>query len=436
MADTNFVPRVTRIVSTWLQDVNDAVYRANSAITGVTSTLYRSILAKLSDTVSVKDFGASGNGVTDDTAAFIAAIAAMAKGRKLYIPYGVYLISSTLTLNRAITIIGDGRENDNNARILKSASLNGPLFYITDTSVTIENLMLTGIAGNGGNGITIEGQRAIIRDVTITAMGNDAIRIGADGLNINANLWTLDSVMCYANGRRGLYLHSGDANANAGVATRCFFWVNTEDGVRIANADLNTFIGCTSEQNTGWGLDFISPAHDNMWVGGDIEANTAGQITKATGATRNNVFLPNHSWALGARAFNSGAQSIPDAAETKLTFDSERWDTDDCHSTSVSSGRLTANTAGMYVISASIAFADNATGRRKVSIRWNDATLIAQESQPASTAGDSTYMTVSTIYKMAAGDYVEVQVYQNSGGALNLGTFNQTSQEFSMIRQN
>ena len=40
---------------------------------------------KLRDLVSVKDFGAKGNGTADDTAAIVAAIAS---GRALYLPAG------------------------------------------------------------------------------------------------------------------------------------------------------------------------------------------------------------------------------------------------------------------------------------------------------------------------------------------------------------
>lgn len=51
--------------------------------------------------VNVKSFGAAGNGVTDDTAAFQAAIAAAQASQTnngIYVPMGQYVISSTLTL--------------------------------------------------------------------------------------------------------------------------------------------------------------------------------------------------------------------------------------------------------------------------------------------------------------------------------------------------
>ena len=73
--------------------------------TGATA---RTVDAKLKDTVSVKDFGAVGDGVTDDTVAIQAAIdsynAANLK-TSVYVPPGKYRITSTLFVNRNHTII-------------------------------------------------------------------------------------------------------------------------------------------------------------------------------------------------------------------------------------------------------------------------------------------------------------------------------------------
>lgn len=60
--------------------------------------------SKLREFVSVKDFGAIGDGVTDDTAAIQAAIDS---GKPcIYIPEGSYKITAALTLSEAITIEG------------------------------------------------------------------------------------------------------------------------------------------------------------------------------------------------------------------------------------------------------------------------------------------------------------------------------------------
>ena len=62
---------------------------------------------KLSQTISVKDFGAVGNGIADDTAEIQAALTAGA-GRSVYFPGGTYLISATLTVPADTMVTGDG----------------------------------------------------------------------------------------------------------------------------------------------------------------------------------------------------------------------------------------------------------------------------------------------------------------------------------------
>ena len=86
----------------------------NFTATG-TSAVARPVISKLGDIVSVKDFGAVGDGVTDDTAAIQAAISALvaAGGGTLYVPSGAYRVSSRITATcggqQHISVKGDGR---------------------------------------------------------------------------------------------------------------------------------------------------------------------------------------------------------------------------------------------------------------------------------------------------------------------------------------
>jgi len=61
-------------------------------------------------TVSVRAFGATGDGVTDDLAAFQTAISTVtaAGGGTIAVPKGTYLVSETLTLPAFTTLVGDG----------------------------------------------------------------------------------------------------------------------------------------------------------------------------------------------------------------------------------------------------------------------------------------------------------------------------------------
>ena len=87
-------------VATTAGDASSITYTA-----GYTGSVQRTVQARLDDTVSVKDFGAVGDG-TDATSAFIAAVASGAKA--VYIPSGTYALSSPIVVTRDIFIYGDG----------------------------------------------------------------------------------------------------------------------------------------------------------------------------------------------------------------------------------------------------------------------------------------------------------------------------------------
>jgi len=66
----------------------------------------RTALEKFRDVVSVKDFGAVGDGVADDTAEINAALASGAK--MVHVPAGTYKVSATINVPANVSIVGDG----------------------------------------------------------------------------------------------------------------------------------------------------------------------------------------------------------------------------------------------------------------------------------------------------------------------------------------
>lgn len=84
-----------------------------------TGAVARTGQAKMRDTVSIKDFGAVGDGVTNDTAAFTTALAyvdSLPAGGTIYVPQGIYVAdidASKLTqvFDKPITLMGAGRSS-------------------------------------------------------------------------------------------------------------------------------------------------------------------------------------------------------------------------------------------------------------------------------------------------------------------------------------
>jgi hypothetical protein len=96
-------------------------------IQGGTNSVTRSLTSKLQDEVSAKDFGAVGNGVTDDTAAIQAwATYVVANQKRGYLPEGTYILSSAISIPQGgnYSFIGAGRASS----ILRQTVNNLPIF--------------------------------------------------------------------------------------------------------------------------------------------------------------------------------------------------------------------------------------------------------------------------------------------------------------------
>lgn len=100
----------------------------------------RTVESKLQETVSVKDFGAVGDGVTDDTAAIQNALDT---GKNVFIPAGIYVFSAQLDLTtNGQTIYGEGH----GLSVLdSSATASITALYATGIdNITIKELSLLG----------------------------------------------------------------------------------------------------------------------------------------------------------------------------------------------------------------------------------------------------------------------------------------------------
>lgn len=96
---------------------NVAGYAAQTG-PSVLTPITRSYFDKLDDFVSIRDFGATGDGSTDDTAAINRALSQIYKTgyseveplarRKIYFPGGTYIINDALTIPPYATLVGDG----------------------------------------------------------------------------------------------------------------------------------------------------------------------------------------------------------------------------------------------------------------------------------------------------------------------------------------
>jgi len=120
--------------------------------------------------LSVKSYGAVGDGVTDDTAAIQAAIArvGIAGGGIVYIPPGTYLLSNSLSITTAgVNIVGAGIQ----ATILKQSSTTaGVLAFNTFASGVVQNRVanLKISHSSASTGAAISGQSLWVDGVLVS----------------------------------------------------------------------------------------------------------------------------------------------------------------------------------------------------------------------------------------------------------------------------
>ena len=110
-----------------------------------TGAVSRQAQDKMREAVSVKDFGAVGDGVADDTAAIQAAIDT---NSRVYLPAGTYAISSSLVKPSSGRIILEG-ESPLNTSLVALAGFTGYMVK-SDGHYNIRNLRFTGILNTAG----------------------------------------------------------------------------------------------------------------------------------------------------------------------------------------------------------------------------------------------------------------------------------------------
>jgi hypothetical protein len=123
-----------------------------------------------------------------------------------------------------------------------------------------------------------------------------------------------------------------------------------------------------------------------------------------------------------ARATNSGPVLIPDSTITTVPFDQEDFDTANLHDNAIQNTRLTAPIGGIYVITGHASWPLGTSGGRGIYLSVKTGTTfrrIAGTVQKASDVGESK-QTVSAVYLLGPGDYVELEAVQSSGGDENI----------------
>ena len=276
-----------------------------------TGAVMRSVYSKLNETVSVKDFGAVGDGVVDDTAALQAArdyLASLSISGielpTLLFPAGIYKysLSPNWALNKInLQTVGEVRmryTGVGNAFIIDGGTASVTMYSLTFSRFIIE------APSTAGHGVYIRNIHHSTFDFQVQGAGSASSGIYvafsvcsvfySPKVSVNDGGWYLG-----AKPNMGIFLTNAVVGIDAGFTSYCTF-VNpiiegTTQGIQVHRGLGNTFIGGTSEGITDTAIIIHDTSIRNKFFTIDMEGNLGdvlcnGQENEFYGIDSNGIF--------------------------------------------------------------------------------------------------------------------------------------------------
>ena len=283
----------------------------------------RTVLDKLRDVVSVKDFGAVGDGVANDTAAIASAISAAA-GKTLAIPPGTYLVDSfDMSTNKPVAVLGPG------ATIKARSVTAGALVLIENphggsNEVFRFDVKMVDADGKAAYAVRIHGgQNMVMSFAAKNATSHGVWLDAASGYGIYYSKFWIDSTY---NGGCGVFMATTDAAYR--IANNVFMGVaqnNLSHGWSMNYAQ-NTFVGCGAELNNGFGFNvdfslandfcggYSENNHQNEAQGGASDGGTDESFNLTANAARTKILGGRHIGVISGTTTGVGKLLLPSAA--------------------------------------------------------------------------------------------------------------------------
>lgn len=240
----------SQVLTQW--SINDQIithnYQGNTPIQATTgSTVGRPIGAILDDIVSVKDYGAKGDGLTDDTSSIQNAIddcwntnAPGAQGqaslRAIWFPAGNYLITDTIYVRPYVGLIGEGI---------------GRTVFLVGTNTNNMQAVISTADSLGQTGANIGLSEAILpTNITIQGMSlNASIYSYIDGIDLQrASIVTIDNVAVIGAWQPGQNPIANSTVITNGIKIQTLGTLNQADDITITNYVAEN-LGCALYSN-------------------------------------------------------------------------------------------------------------------------------------------------------------------------------------------
>jgi len=142
-----------------------------------------------------------------------------------------------------------------------------------------------------------------------------------------------------------------------------------------------------------------------------------------------------HIYSGGKNFFSAydPSNNVANDTDTAIIMESETYDTASAYNTSDGKFTVPSGEDGKYYLYAKIRHYNSTAMTREVVYLYKNGSVLRRYEHKGNNVHNS--VQVSTVAELAAGDYIQVYYFQNSGSANNIAQFNARSdQEFSGYR--
>jgi hypothetical protein len=264
-----------------------------------TGAVTRTVQSKLSDTVSVKDFGAVGDGVANDTAAVAAAISYIeSTGNPVYVPPGTYLTDPFQTDSQTYTLqaffFGDEYAD---TIIRRRGTGAGAFITIGDPLATSfqANIVCSNITFDGGP--NTNGPCVTTYDMVRSAFTNVDFKGGSIAYNSQGGIANTFNHCIFRDAVRGFVAEAFVASGSLSPAgggwpniirlNDCHAVDNTEWGIWFNDGRMLIVEGCQVESNG----TTLAAAQGGIYVGPDIGTEVTVTDPESIGIVINDCWV-------------------------------------------------------------------------------------------------------------------------------------------------
>ena len=277
----------------------------------------RTIGARLKDSISVKDFGAAGDGTTNDS---VALQNWLNEGGALFLPEGTYIATGLeLTANRAY-IFGPGI-------LKKQANVDGVLLLVSGDFNLIEGLHFDGTnaaptPGASNNILNISGDYNRVTSCEVNESKGAGIRIGTPG---KGNVVAYCRV--YNTRDNNISVLGSEANENIIIGNYCdtttvqnniFVTASPDSTVTVNNCYRNQIIGNICLNSADTGIESGINANGTIISGNNVRNSAQPEILLRD--NKNCVVTGNHCEAGASAAANHDTISVQNQHESDWDY--------------------------------------------------------------------------------------------------------------------